>query len=410
MSNIDSQILLFADDTCLYKSLTNPIDDIQRLNGDLTTLSDWASQWLVNFNPAKTKFMIFSKKTPPPQYSSLYLNGKKLVAVTSHKQLGLIFNSNMTWDDHIQDRCNKAMMRVTLLKRIALRVPPITKLSIYISFIRPLLEYCSVIFDSCSANMSDMLENVQRQAALSITGAYTHTSHTDLFAELGLPLLTKRRKMAKLILLHKIINGQTPTYLRDILPPVQVRNYNTRQGDNTLTLPIIKKNYMLKSFIPSTIRLWNELDNRTQNISDLENFRIALLSKFSPEKPYKPYLLGYDKEYVYLARLRMGLSGLNAHRRRYHFIENGRCPNCLFKIEDTLHFVLHCPSYAAHRAEMLDHLSPVFPAIKNDAQSRLRKVQKNVLKNLIFGMGNESVDRKIFEHVAQYVKNTKRFM
>mgnify|MGYP001551431377 FL=1 len=150
---------------------------------------------------------------------------------------------------------------------------------------------------------------------------------------------------------------------------------------------------MLKSFIPSTIRLWNELDNRTQNISDLENFRIALLSKFSPEKPYKPYLLGYDKEYVYLARLRMGLSGLNAHRRRYHFIENGRCPNCLFKIEDTLHFVLHCPSYAAHRAEMLDHLSPVFPAIKNDAQSRLRKVQKNVLKNLIFGTGNESVDR-----------------
>ena len=53
-------------------------------------------------------------------------------------------------------------------------------------FIRPILEYGSVLFDNftcadnCSSAMVDMTENVQRQAALTVTGAYTNTSHTSI--------------------------------------------------------------------------------------------------------------------------------------------------------------------------------------------------------------------------------------
>ena len=57
--NIESEILLFADDTCLYEPVAESRTSIAKLNHDLERLSSWAKQWLVNFNPTKTKFMVF---------------------------------------------------------------------------------------------------------------------------------------------------------------------------------------------------------------------------------------------------------------------------------------------------------------------------------------------------------------
>mgnify|MGYP001545131586 FL=1 len=105
----------------------------------------------------------------------------------------------------------------------------------------------------------------------------------------------------------------------------------------------------------------------------------------------------------------MGLSGLNAYRRQYHFIDFSTCPKCQFKIEDPLHFILDCPSYAAQRAEMLEHLSSMFPNIILDSHSRLRKIRKQVLDILLFGTSVEENDKKIFNYVSLYIKETKRF-
>jgi len=146
------------------------------------------------------------------------------------------------------------MKRLTIIKRLGSKVPRNTKLTIYVSFIRPVLEYGSVLFDNCSGVLSEMLENVQRQAALTITWAYRNTSHECLLKELGLDPLSKRRSKSKLLLLYKIKNGQTPQYLQDILPE-QVGDcvkYNTRNAEN-IRLPKITKNYFLKSFLPSSI-------------------------------------------------------------------------------------------------------------------------------------------------------------
>ena len=39
------------------------------------------------------------------------------------------------------------------------------------------MEYGSVVFENCSITMSEMMENVEREAALAITGAYAKPSH-----------------------------------------------------------------------------------------------------------------------------------------------------------------------------------------------------------------------------------------
>ena len=50
VKNIERDILLFADDTSilLYSMLS-----ITKVNRDLERLSNWVSQWLIQFNPTK---------------------------------------------------------------------------------------------------------------------------------------------------------------------------------------------------------------------------------------------------------------------------------------------------------------------------------------------------------------------
>ena len=354
--------------------------------------------------------MIFSKKPTPINYDPLFLNGKQLERVDKHCQLGMIFNETMTWSDHIREKCNTAMKRVTILKRMNLRVPRTTKLQIYISFVRPVLEYGSVLFDYCTSDLSEMLESVQRQACLAITSAYRHTSHMTLLKEVGLPLLKQRRIISKLTLFYKILNKLTPRYLRTILPDREENpRYLTRQHDD-IRLPRITKNYFLKSFIPSTIRLWNKLNRNIRNIPDIADFKVALRDLYTPERAYRPYLMGYTKEYINLSRIRMGLSGLNSQRKKYHFIPESTCPTCQNRNESPQHFLLECPTYAAHRAEMVTALTNYLPEIHQLTQHQNRRFMRNLTEKLLFGTGTEEIDIKIFEIIAEYIKKTDRFL
>ena len=59
LNDIESQILLFADDTCCLVSGRDPAETSQILNRDLDRLNKWAEEWKVIFNPSKSKDIIF---------------------------------------------------------------------------------------------------------------------------------------------------------------------------------------------------------------------------------------------------------------------------------------------------------------------------------------------------------------
>ena len=49
--------------------------------------------------------------------------------------------------------------------------------TIYISMIRPVIEYGYVLYDNCTLSAGQTIEHIQRQAALICTGGYRHTDY-----------------------------------------------------------------------------------------------------------------------------------------------------------------------------------------------------------------------------------------
>ena len=105
----------------------------------------------------------------------------------------------------------------------------------------------------------------------------------------------------------------------------------------------------------------------------------------------------------------MGLSGLNAHRKQYHFIDVGSCPNCNFRTENTTHFLLQCPAYAVQRTEMVTTLSHLLPNIQTKMQSSSKRVLSETTTALVQGISDEKSDREIFKCVAKFISDSKRF-
>ena len=63
--NLVSNPKLFADDTSLFSTVTDPNVTANQINNDLHNISTWAYQWKMNFNPdtsRQAQKVIFSRK------------------------------------------------------------------------------------------------------------------------------------------------------------------------------------------------------------------------------------------------------------------------------------------------------------------------------------------------------------
>ena len=61
----------------------------------------WADQWLVDFNPSKTKTMTITNKSV--NHPPLYFNNTEVKIVDQHKHLGLMLTNNLSWSTHVND-------------------------------------------------------------------------------------------------------------------------------------------------------------------------------------------------------------------------------------------------------------------------------------------------------------------
>ena len=76
---------------------------------------------------------------------------------------------------------------------------------IYISFLRPILEYDSVVWDNCTLIGKESLEQIQHVAARIVIGTTRSVSLSNVYTEIGWLYLYDRRKYQKMIYTFKII-------------------------------------------------------------------------------------------------------------------------------------------------------------------------------------------------------------
>ena len=89
------------------------------------------------------------------------------------------------WTNHIDKVIESASKQLNVLRKLKC---PLNRNYIeknYLTFIRPVLEYASAVWDNCGQINSDRLEKVQLEAARIVTGLPSFVSINSIYIETG---------------------------------------------------------------------------------------------------------------------------------------------------------------------------------------------------------------------------------
>ena len=391
--NVNSTVRLFADDTRLYLIVDNPADAARRLNSDMERMYQWAERWLVKFNAKKSEALLITRKTNRLIHPTLFMNNEPIKEVSHHKHLGIFLSSDGTWHEHINNITSKAWKRINIMRKLKFLLDRKSLEIIYFSFIRPLLEYADVVWDNCTLYEVNALEKIQLEAASIVTGTTKLVALEMLYKETGWETLETRRSKHKLCLFYKMNNNIYPDYLSSLVPEpvVNTVTYGLRNASN-MHQPFSRTQHYYKSFIPSSIRLWNDLSPEKRDAPSVLSFRYQLNKNI--QKPPLHFSVGDRFSQIQHTRLRTSCSSLNHHLSSKNIVNDPHCQCGL--VETTKHYLLHCQRYTQLRLVMRNEIS---------------RYCTPSLNCLLFGDEhlNYNCNMAIFTAVQKYIYDTKRF-
>ena len=265
---IRSTVRLFADDTIMYLTIANQTN-AESLQADLDRLGKWEHLWQMEFHPGKCKVLTVTNKKTPIQYTYT-LHGQILEHVPEAQYLGMTFKKDLNWNQHINNNTQKANRALGFLRR-NLRINSIhVKQQAYFTYVRPIVEYASTVWDPYRAYQQHQIEMVQRRAARFVCNRYRRTSSVgDMLLGLQWESLQERRRVARLVMFYKMQTGLVATHPSYFLIP---------RPENPIKylIPHSRIDSHLHSFFPSTARGWNRLSVIATQAQSLEVFKASV--------------------------------------------------------------------------------------------------------------------------------------
>ena len=246
------------------------VDDVVCLQMDLDILSQWASDWRMAFNLDKCEHLVITN-IRSPLCSEYKINNYYIHKVSHAKYLGVTIDHNLSWSNHIGIISHKANSVYAFLKRNLRQCSLSIKSLAYLTYVRPILEYASIIWTPYTKLHIATMEKIQRRAARFVCNDYSrHASVTAMLDMLNWSSLEHRRKEAKCIMFYKIINNLVCVNFHHYLQPI---TSSTRRHHLRYTHLQARVDVFRHSYLPSTIHLWNMLPAQTVSSSSIDIFK-----------------------------------------------------------------------------------------------------------------------------------------
>lgn len=256
---------LFADDLKIYR-IVNTVEDYSDLQAKLTEVRKWSEDWQLKINTSKCVSLHLGSKNQKFDYM---LNNVLIPSNQNINDLGVIISSDMKFSFHINSIKSKAFQRLHLLFRYFRSKNYSLLLNAYKVFIRPILEYNTVIWNPYLLKDIDTLEGVQRYFTKRLMN--NQFSYPERLCRLNLEFLEKRRIIFDLIYCFKILNKYVDLDSTKFFK--LSTNTHTRGHQFKLILPKSNLNCHKYFFKTRVVPIWNNLSNASVNCSSVTSFK-----------------------------------------------------------------------------------------------------------------------------------------
>ena len=221
----------------------------------------------------KCKVLHFGAKNPHTTY---YMNGVALESDSQEKDLGVMIHDSLKPTTQCSAAAKKASTILGQIRRSFSFTDRDIVLKLYLTFVRPHLEYAVQAWTPWYESDIQLLEKVQMRAVNMIPGL--RGSYSDKLKTLGLLSLRDRRTRGDAIETYKILNGfqnTDPTTWFDTA--TRPDGAITRQVSSTHGLRLRPSRLDLRKYFFSVraAKTWNGLPDDVRSATTVNGFKSA---------------------------------------------------------------------------------------------------------------------------------------
>ena len=274
---------LFADDATLTCSDPSVLNLTKCLNEDLQKFHDWCIRNNMVVNVPKTKAMFIASQNAANKIlerkQDLKLANETIQVSTNEKLLGVHIDSTLSWTTQVESAIKKCNSLLHLLSRIKHYLPIPTRKLFFNAYILPHMDYCCTIWGNINGNLTECMVKFQKRAARIILDRSIDTRSEDMFAELNWMTFPNRVKFQKSVLMYKIFNNHSPSYLLDnftLTSEVCQRSLRSTT-ENSLYVPKPNIELFRKSLSYSGSKIWNAIPDHIRRSTSVTQFKTEYL-------------------------------------------------------------------------------------------------------------------------------------
>ena len=275
----NSKILLYADDTVLYKSIsdTHRYLDMHDFQQDVNRLVMWCQENRLSINIKKTKLVFhpYMQNVVNNINKEVKMYGTSIDYVSSYLYLGVDIDSMLTFKKHFTNTFKNVSHKLFILRKIRHMINIKAALDITKTMLCSVIDYGNVFLSSCNNCDLNDLQTLQNHAIrCSYNVKSPREEHVvDLHVKSKIKFINVRRKKQILTCCWRNIKKGVIVTSN----PVRVMRSNLAP---TIYLPIPKTELFKKSVYYYGATLWNSLPPNVRLCDDIDGFKLEINKLF----------------------------------------------------------------------------------------------------------------------------------
>ena len=236
---------------------------------DINQIISYFSDWQLKVNPSKCELLHLGVRNQRYNYS---IDGEQVPKVNNCRDIGVKVSDDYKFSLHVTEIVRNAYHRLRQI-RICFSCHDVDfRLHMYNIYVRPVLEYITVIWSPHLLKNIDKIEGVQRLFTRTLAGM-SNLTYDQRLQRLKLKSLEERRIVNDLIFVFKIIRGLVKLDVNDFF---EYNSTNTRGHNSKLRVQYSRVNYRKFFFSNRVIPIWNALPQSVVESSSLNDLKKGL--------------------------------------------------------------------------------------------------------------------------------------
>ena len=268
-------LINYADDNTPYACAENLDKVVNILEKGASSLFKWVSQNYFKANPDKS-YLVLSKS----DNRIINIESQVIHNSSSRKLLGITIDNKLKFEDHINNLCNKANLKLHALGRIANFMSTHKLKMIMKAFILSQFSYCPLIWMFHSRELNNRI-NRTHERALRIAYKDSSSSFLELLRKDDAVTIHHRNLQLLAVELYKVVNGLSPKIMEEIFQTKE-NTHNLRDFVSINERNVKTVHYGQGSISYLSPRIWRLVPDDIKSSPSIHVFKCKI-KKWIPE-------------------------------------------------------------------------------------------------------------------------------